>query len=109
MGFDYINELESYENFDTVHAINIVKYFDDGSIEYVKKSSFNSERKPIYLNLYLDHFSYITNLQKLVKMYVCNRCSSKFRDNIDLTRHLDTCELEQNDVFVKYPEIYEKK
>ena len=38
-GFDYVNELESYENFNTKYAINIVKYYEDGSIEYVQKSS----------------------------------------------------------------------
>jgi hypothetical protein len=29
-GFDYINELENYENFNSKYAINIVKYYDDG-------------------------------------------------------------------------------
>ena len=108
-GFDYVDELESYENLNSKYAINIVKYFDDGSIEYVKKSAYNLDRTPIYLNLYLDHFSYITSLEKLSKMYVCDKCSCKFRNNTNLTRHLDICELEQKDTFVKYPEIYEKK
>jgi len=42
-------------------------------------------------------------------MYVCNRCSAKFIENYKLERHIDTCELEQKDTFVKHPEIYEKK
>ena len=29
--------------------------------------------------------------------------------NVLLERHTDTCKLEQEDTFVKYPQIYEKK
>ena len=108
-GFDYVNELEKYETSNTKYAINIVSYDEDHSIEYVKRSDFNTERKPIYLNLYSDHFSYITSLEKLAKMYVCSRCSAKFAKNVLLERHVDTCKLEQEDTFVKYPQIYEKK
>ena len=79
VGFDYVNELEKYETSNTKYAINIVSYDEDHSIEYVKRSDFNTERKPIYLNLYSDHFSYITSLEKLAKMYVCSRCSAKLQ------------------------------
>ncbi|HLX53642.1 MAG TPA: hypothetical protein VKR58_06860, partial [Aquella sp.] len=108
-GFDFVNELDKYEAFNTKYAINIVNYNEDGSVEYVRRSDFNGDRTPIYLNLYFDHFSYIGNLEKLAKMYVCNRCSSKFGDNFHLSRHMNTCNLEQQDAFVKYPEIYERK
>ncbi len=108
-GFDFVNELDKYEAFNTKYAINIVSYDEDGSIQYVRRSEFNPDRTSIYLNLYLDHFSYIPNLEKLAKMYICNRCSSKFDNNFNLARHMNTCNLEQEDTFVKYPEIYEKK
>src|SRR5271165_1109225 len=108
-GFDFVNELDKYEAFNVKYAINIVCYNEDGSIEYVRRSVFNPDRTSIYLNLYLDHFSYIPNLEKLSKMYICNRCSSKFDNNFNLERHIDTCNLEQKDSFVKYPQIYEKK
>ena len=61
------------------------------------------------MNLYLEHFSYIPRLEKLCKMYVCNRCGRKCSNNRDLTNHIDTCKLEQEDTFVKHPEVYEKK
>lgn len=108
-GFDYVNELDKYEQLNSKFAVNIITYLEDESIEYVKKSIYNAGRQPIYLNLYLNHFSYITNLEKLAKMYICNRCSGKFQTNFHLQRHIDTCQLEQEDTFVKYPEIYEKK
>ena len=67
-GFDYVNELDRYEQvFDTDHAINVVSFYDDDPISYIRKSSFNDDRKPIYINLYLNHFSYITDIEKLAK------------------------------------------
>ena len=110
-GFN-LNKLGEYEKFNKKYAINVVSYVVDKQtkfIEYVRKSPENETRQPIYLNLYLNHFSYITNLQKLTNLYLCNRCSRKFRDNYDLRRHMDTCTLTQKDSFVKYPQIYEKK
>src|SRR5271157_145028 len=117
-GFDYVNELDKYEAFNVKYAINIVRYYQDGSIEYVKRSEFNAggltegdepTRTSIYFNLYSEHFSYIPNLEKLAKMYICNRCSSKFDNNFNLTRHIEECKLEQEDKFAKYPQIYERK
>ena len=108
-GFDYVNELDKYEEFNKKYAINIVKYYEDKTLEYVRRSEFNTKRTPIYLNLYLEHFSYIRSLEKLCKMYICNRCGAKFRDNYKLEKHIDTCDLEQKDTFVKYSEVYEKK
>lgn len=107
-GFDYINELDQYEEFDTVYAINIVSYYEDQSISYIRKSKFNVTRIPVYLNLYLNHFSCITNFQKLGKIYLCSRCDMKFKYNRDMLVHFDTCILEQTDVFNKYPELWKK-
>src|SRR6478609_6227683 len=36
-GFDYINELDRYEQFDTAYAINIVSLYDDETITYIRK------------------------------------------------------------------------
>jgi hypothetical protein len=46
-GFDYVNELDKYEKFNKKYAINIVKYYEDRSIEYVRRSKLNSERTPL--------------------------------------------------------------
>jgi hypothetical protein len=107
-GFDYINELDRYELFDANHAINIVSFYDNGDISYIRKSTFNETRPPIYLNLYLNHFSYITDFDKLAKAYLCTRCDAKFRNNYDIQRHFDTCVLEQKDEFNKFPKLWEK-
>src|SRR5271165_1247676 len=111
-GFN-LNELGKYEEFNKQYSINVVSYVVEGKekvIEYVRKSPENETRIPLYFNLYLDHFSYITNLEKLANQsYLCNRCAKKFRDNCDLQRHIDTCTLEQKDKFDKYSHIYETK
>ncbi|UMM20086.1 hypothetical protein L5515_015446 [Caenorhabditis briggsae] len=108
VGFDYVNELDKYEKFNEKYAINIVSYYEDGTISYVRKSSYNASRKPIYLNLYLNHFSYITDLSKLFSIFMCQRCGSKFRDNFNLDRHRETCTLTQEDTFDKYPTLWKK-
>jgi len=107
-GFDYMNELDRYEEFDKTRSINIVSYYEDGSISYLRKSLFNESRSPVYLNLYLNHFSYITNLEKLAKLYLCKRCCMKFDNNYRMQEHFDHCKLEQSDAFNKFPKLWEK-
>ena len=72
-GFDYINELDCYEQFDTTYAINIVIFYDNETISYIRKSTFIESWTLVNLNLYLTHFSYITNFQKLAKVYLCKK------------------------------------
>ena len=36
-GFDYVNELDTYEMFNDKYTINVVSYFEDRYIQYVKK------------------------------------------------------------------------
>jgi hypothetical protein len=108
-GFNYVKELDKFEKVNEKHAINIVSFYEDESIEYVRKSDYNSLRTPVYINLYLNHFSFIPSLEKLSKMYICNRCGAKCRDNTDLMKHLESCTLKQRDTFEKYPKVYERK
>lgn len=109
VGFDFHKELDKYEEFNQKYAINILSYNEDKSAILIRHSEFNDTRTPIYLNLYMDHFSYITNKDKLIKMYMCHTCAKSFRDNVTLDRHQKICTKEQQDVFVKYPQIYEPK
>ena len=109
VGFDFHKELDKYEEFNQKYAINIFSYNEDKSAILIRHSEFNDTRVPIYLNLYMDHFSYITNKDKLIKMYMCHTCAKSFRNNVDLARHQAICLTTQKDVFVKYPQIYEPK
>ena len=75
-----LTELQKYEKFNAECVINVVKYYSDKFIEYVILSKFNGERTPIYLNLYtsgnFNHFSYISDLEGLAKMFGCQRCTA---------------------------------
>ena len=107
IGFDFHKELDDYEKFNTKYAINIINYHEDKTANVIRHSQYNDSRKPIYLNLYMDHFSYITDIKKLIKLYICETCAKKFNDNKDLAIHQDKCSKEQIDIFCKYPQIYE--
>jgi len=88
-GFDYISELPKFE--DTFeYGINIVQYKSDESIKYVYRSKYQNKLQK-YINLFEYHFSYITDIDKLAKMYVCNNCASKFRCIQNLTQHNNVC------------------
>jgi len=45
-----------------------------------KSSHITKEQK--YINLYNNHFSYVTNIDKLAKLYCIKNCGSNFRDNL---------------------------
>jgi len=84
-GFDYINELTNFEK-TFEFGINIVKYNKDNSISYIHKSS-HIDKQQKYNNLCNNHFSYITNINKLAKLYKCDKCGSTFRDNNNFKIH----------------------
>jgi len=70
--------------------MNIIKYKSDESIKYLYKSKYPNKSQK-YINLYEYHFSYKTDIDKLAKLYICNNCAAKFRDNKNLTQHNNTC------------------
>src|SRR5208283_3169678 len=80
--------------FNQKYAINIFNYHEDKTANVIRHSQYNATRKPIYLNLYMDHFSYIANIKKLIKLYICETCAKKFNDNKDLAIHQDKCSKE---------------
>lgn len=45
----------------------------------------------IYLHLFRDHFSYITNIKSLTKTFKCDRCYTLWKSPTLLKRHLASC------------------
>ena len=107
-GFDYINELDAFEK-SSEFALNIINFNEDESIKYVRKSMQNDNKPPKYMNLFEDHFSYVTDLTKLAKSYACDKCNQHFQNNRDLSRHTEICNINQVDVFNKYSKIWQCK
>ena len=107
LGFDYINELDRFEQ-QSEFSINIMEYSEDKSVKYIRRSKFNDIRPRKYINLYKNHFSYITCILKLMCQYVCEKCNYRFRDNSDLDRHYAICTSNTTDIFNTESEIWIK-
>jgi hypothetical protein len=108
IGFDYINELDKYEA-SSKYAINIICYNEDKSIKYIRKSKMNDTRDPKYLNLFETHLSVVTDLFKLAKYYVCDKCGYRFDNNRNLDKHSATCKIEHTDSFNSKSDIWQCK
>lgn len=108
VGFDIINEIENFES-QSEFAINIIVLNQDSSIKYNRRSAFNETRTPKYLNLHENHLSYVTDLFKLVKAYVCGKCGYRFEMPKHLEQHESKCNVQQNDSFNNKPEIWQCK
>jgi hypothetical protein len=92
-----VSELDAFEEKFT-HAIEIVDYKAEKSIELIRRSKF-TDRVTIYLNLYENHFSGTTNIKKVSGSFICKNCGSKFTDSTDLKGH--SCVEKATDLFVK--------
>jgi len=104
-GFDYINELDKVEK-RTDFAINIVNFKKNGKIQYIIKFDYNDTKTLQYLNLYQNHFSYITNCKKLSKIFTCSKCGYKASYPSRINMHV--CIKETVDYFEKYNILWEK-
>ena len=47
--------------------------------------------RPMYMNLYKNHFSYINNFEKYAKRYQCHNCDRTFNHTGNLKRHIKSC------------------
>ena len=56
------------------------------------RRSHTQHASTMYLNLYKNHFSYITNMAKYSKSYQCSRCGKYWKDGFMLNRHEKKCE-----------------
>lgn len=57
----------------------------------LRRRSQNKHNDVIYLHLFHSHFSYITDIDKLVKKFKCDRCYVLFNRCSNLQRHMQTC------------------
>ena len=67
----------------------------------------------LYLNLFADHFSYISDFSKYCNSYKCIKCIKIFNHNGNYKRHLKTCdgstrEMFFNGIFRPTPTIFEE-
>ena len=64
---------------------------EDGSAEtlYLSQSSFPTK---IYLNIFQNHLSLITDIKMYSKQYICNRCEKLFSQMQKLNKHQTKCD-----------------
>ena len=83
---DDISELEICFNVKImVYCLN-----SNGTVSLIYNSLSDNDNV-MYLNLYDNHFSYITNFEKLVKRFQCDKCLKLFKRQWNLKRHYANC------------------
>ena len=84
-----------------------MNYMEDESIKYVYKTKY-TDKEQKYMNLYKNHLSYIPDLIKLAKSFVCANCGSSFSDNRVLLKHGNNCEVGVKNTFEYKDTIWTK-
>ena len=82
-------------------AINVYNLKEDKSVEviYLSRLSFPGQ-KTMHLNLYKNHFSYISKISSYAKKYQCNMCDRIFDRADSLKAHVNTCSTEIEEIYV---------
>lgn len=100
-----LNEISNVEECFNVN-IDVFEIDEKEITKVVYKSPalFNSH---MYLNIFENHLSYITNLNRYAKKYMCSLCKKHFKTCKKLHRHEKNCSIKTIHVFPG--RFYEKK
>ena len=98
---DFIGvELIDFPQLETFYETQLFVMFlkQDGSAKtiYLSQASFPSK---IYLNLYENHLSLITDIKMYFKQFICNRCQKVFAEMRNLKQHESKCDANVKYVF----------
>ena len=58
----------------------------------IVRRSLDRYQSTMYLNLYENHFSYITDMDKYAKSYMCQKCQKLWKTSKQLNRHMGSCQ-----------------
>ena len=93
-------ELIDFPQLETFYETRLFVMFlkQDGSAEtiYLSQASFATK---IYLNLYENHLSLITDIKMYSKQFICNRCQKVFAEMRNLKQHKSKCDTNVKYVF----------
>ena len=86
-------ELDEFPELEKYFEIQLFAMFlkENGSAEtlYLSQASFPAK---IYMNVYKNHLSLITDIKMYSKQYICNRCGKLFTRMLDSKRHQSKCD-----------------
>ena len=92
-----INHLPAIEVFFHV-SVNVYSLGEDGSADIIYLSKLPYE--PMHINLYRNHFSYITKFKTYAKRFQCQMCDRIFNEPCNLKKHVKTCCVEKEEIYV---------
>ena len=84
-------------------VINVYNLWEDGTVDIVYQSplAFNTAiDRPMNLNLYKEHLSYIRDISIYGSKFACPSCGRIFNRRNNLNVHVETCEPDTSQVFV---------
>jgi hypothetical protein len=96
-----IENLEYIESIFCI-AINVYQLSDDGCAELLYRSTSNHTNR-LNLNLYHDHFSWITDLRMYTKSYKCSYCCKLFKYAYALNQHALSCKSQSKFIYPNGP------
>ena len=84
--------VELEDDFDN-HLDEAEKQVDEAVVvARLVRRSLGKHGTTMYINLYDNHFSYISNLERYTHSYSCRKCHKMWKTNKQLQRHEATCE-----------------
>ena len=89
-----ISHLPAIEVFFHVF-VNVYSLGEDGSADIIYLSKLPYE--PMHINLYRNHFSYITKFKTYAKRFQCQMCDRIFDQSCNLKKHVKTCCVEKEE------------
>ena len=105
----YLHELEQISKIFDV-GFNVYQQTEQREAKLIFRTL--KQDKILYLNLYLNHFSYIKDFAKYCNTYKCIKCMKIFHRNGNYRRHIKTCDgktkkLYSSGVFRPNPTIFD--
>ena len=91
-----LDELEDASKIFDV-GINVYTQDEDRSTDLVYRSI--KQNNIMYLNLYIDHFSYVKNLEKYSRSFCCPKCRKIWTHHGHFNRHVKTCDAATRDLY----------
>lgn len=91
----HLKDLASLDELFDIHTF-VYSLKENGNVELVHRPvgilNLDESNKSMKLNLYGSHFSYVKDMDKFSKCYVCSKCNASFPKPFKLERHEKSCE-----------------
>ena len=85
--------MDQIGDFEKLFSVDISVYMLEENLiataVYISQEAFKNH---MFLNIFEDHFSYITDFECYCKKYKCELCDRLFNDKANYNRHIKSCE-----------------